>query len=76
MLICGNFLILLLVLMMPINYIIYAQSIGDEIGQVFKNLLRGPFGNKTITDPSMDIDLPPVNINSTNYSSQSPIIRR
>jgi len=62
--------------MMPINQVIYAQSIGDEIGQAFKNFNCGPFGNKTKNDPSMDIDLPPANINSTNYSSQSSIIRR
>ncbi len=42
--------------MMPINQVIYAHSIGDEIGQAFKNLNSGPLGNKTITDPSMDID--------------------
>ena len=60
--------------MMPINQIIYTQSIGDEIGQAFKNLNSGPFGNKNTTDPSMAIDLP-ANINSTNYSSQSRIIR-
>ena len=45
-----------LVLMMPINQVIYAQSIGDEIGQAFKNSNSGPLGNKNITDPSMAID--------------------
>ena len=42
--------------MMPINQIIYTQSIGDEIGQAFKNSNSGPFGNKNTTDPSMAID--------------------
>ena len=49
--------------MMPINQVIYAQSIGDEIGQAFKNLNSGPLGNKNITDPSMAIDIP-ANINN------------
>ena len=56
MLIGDTLLLLLLILMMPINQVIYAQSIGDEIGQAIKILNSGPLGNKTITDPSMDID--------------------
>ena len=76
MLICDTFLILLLALMMRINQVIYAQSIRVKIGQAFKNFNYGPLGNKTIPDPSMDIDLPRANISSTNYSSQSSIIRR
>ena len=50
--------------MMPINQVIYAQSIGDEISQAFKNSNSGPFGNKNITDPLNDYCYIPANINS------------
>ena len=60
------FLILLLVLIIPINQVIYAQSIADEISQVFDNLTSGLLGNKDKTDPSTTVDISPSNINDTN----------
>jgi hypothetical protein len=60
------FLILLLVLIIPINQVIYAQSIVDEISQVFDNLTSGLLGNKDKTDPSTTVDIYPANINNTN----------
>jgi len=59
-------LILLLVLIIPINQVIYAQSIVDEISQVFDNLTSGLLGNKDTTDPSTTIDMSLSNINKTN----------
>lgn len=59
-------LILLLVLIIPINQIIYAQSIVVEISQVFDNLTSGLLGNKDTTDPSTTIDTSLGNINKTN----------
>ena len=61
-------LILLLVLIIPINQVIYAQSIADEISRVFENLTGGLLGNKDITDPSMTGYIP-ASISIT-YSSQ------
>jgi hypothetical protein len=60
------FLILLLVLIIPINQVIYAQSIADEISQVFDNLTSGLLRNKDKTDPSTTVDISPSNINNTN----------
>ena len=54
--------------MVPINQVIYAQSIVDEISQAFENLTSGLLGNKAITDPSMTADIPPANINNAMSS--------
>ncbi|ALI34279.1 hypothetical protein NMY3_00065 [Candidatus Nitrosocosmicus oleophilus] len=59
-------LILLLVLIIPINQVIYAQSIVDEISKVFDNLTSGLLGNKNTTDPSTTVDMSLGNINNTN----------
>ena len=59
-------LILLLVLIIPINQVIYAQSIVDEISKVFDNLTSGLLGNKNTTDPSTTGDMSLGNINNTN----------
>lgn len=59
-------LILLLVLIIPINQVIYAQSIVDEISKVFDNLTSGLLGNKNTTDPSTTVDISLGNINNTN----------
>jgi len=60
------FLISLLVLMIPINQVVYAQSIVDEITQVFENLTSGLLGNKDTTEPSKTDDISPANINNSN----------
>ena len=60
------FLISLLVLMIPINQVVYAQSIVDEISKVFDNLTSGLLGNKNTTDSSTTVDMSLGNINNTN----------
>jgi hypothetical protein len=59
-------LILLLVLIIPINQVIYAQSIVDEISKVVDNLTSGLLGNKNTTDSSTTVDMSLGNINNTN----------
>jgi len=59
-------LILLLVLIIPINQVIYAQSIVDEISKVFDNLTSGLLGNKNTTDSSTTVDMSLGNFNNTN----------
>ena len=54
--------------MIPINQVIYAQSIVDEISQAFENLTSGLLGNKTITVPSMAADV--FSANNNNIPSQ------
>ena len=52
--------------MIPINQVVYAQSIVDEITQVFENLTSGLLGNKDTTEPSKTDDISPANINNSN----------
>ena len=50
--------------MIPINQVVYAQSIVDEISQAFENLTSGLLGNKAITNPSMAADVHSANNNN------------
>lgn len=53
----------------PWTQVVYAQSIPDQINQMFSNLTSGLMGNKNLNQPTINITAPPSpNSNIENQS--------
>ena len=79
------YLLILLPLMVtmltiPLTQVVHAQSILDQINQMFSNLTSGLLGNKTMNQPTINSTAPPSptsnmdnqSIAIANTSSSSP----